>query len=138
MKLLLDTHTLLWWLADDSRLGPLARDVIADPANDVLVSVVSLWEIVLKARVGKLDADIPDVMNAVEQEGFVLLGLATADLLALAKLPVHHRDPFDHLLIAQAIVQDATFVSEDRNVGRYPVRVFACSAASPPRGAEAP
>lgn len=136
MRLLLDTHALLWWLADDDRLGPRARELIEDPANDVIVSVVSLWEIVVKVRVGKLHASINDIAGALPREGFDLLGVDTAHLLALAELPTHHRAPFDHLLIAQAITEDATFISEDRNAGRYPVRLVACSAASEPGATE--
>ena len=86
MKLLLDTHTLLWWLADDGRLGLRARDLIEDPANDILVSVASLWEVVVKRRVGKLEADIGEVAAAVEREGFALLGIGTAHLAMLAGL----------------------------------------------------
>ena len=122
MRFLLDTHALLWWLADDERLGAQARDLIADPGNDILVSVVSLWEIVVKLRVGKLQADIKEIMDEVQREAFVLLDIGTPHLLTLAGLPTHHRDAFDHLLIAQAIAADATFVSENRNAARYPVR----------------
>lgn len=129
MKLLLDTHAVLWWLDDDPRLGPEARDLIADPGHDVLVSVVSLWEMVVKLRVGKLKADIGRVTASIEQAGFVLVGIAPKHLTTLAKLPVHadHRDPFDHLLLAQAQAEGATLVSEDRNASRYPVRYVTCS-----------
>ena len=129
MRLLLDTHALLWWLADDNQLGPRARQMIEDPGNDILVSVVSLWEIVVKVRVGKLEADIGEIAGTIAREGFALLDMNTAHLLALARLPMHHRDPFDHLLIAQAIEEDATFISEDRNASRYPVRLVTCSDA---------
>ena len=133
MRLLLDTHALLWWLADDDRLGPQARELIEDPGNDVLVSVVSLWEIVVKLRVGKLEADIKELVEAVGREGFACLDISTAHLLTLAELPMHHRDPFDHLLIAQAIAEDMVFLSEDRNTARYQVRFVTCSdAPSPP------
>ncbi len=134
MRLLLDTPTLLWWLADDDRLGPRVRALIEDPGNDVLVSVASLWETVVKARVGKLEADIGEIVDAVEREGFTLLGIGAKHLLTLAGLPAHHRDPFDHLLIAQAIAEDAAFVSEDRNAPGYPVRVVACSNSLPRPG----
>jgi PIN domain nuclease of toxin-antitoxin system len=127
VKLLLDTHALLWWLADDEQFGRRAKGLVEDPANDVLVSMVSLWEIAVKVRVGKLQADIREIADAVEKEGFTLLEIGVAHLLTLAGLPVHHRDPFDHLLIAQAITEDATFVSEDRNSARYPARIMTCS-----------
>ena len=136
MRLLLDTHALLWWLADDDRLGPRARELIEDPGNDVLISVVSLSEIVVKVRVGKLEADIREVADTVPSEGFTLLDISTAHLLTLARLPMHHRDPFDHLLMAHAIEEDATFISEDRNTSLYPVQSVTCSDApsSPARG----
>jgi PIN domain nuclease of toxin-antitoxin system len=127
MKFLLDTHALLWWLADDDQLGQQARELVADPGNDVLVSMVSLWEIAVKTRIGKLQADIKEIMDAVQREGFTLLDIGMAHLLTLAGLPVHHRDPFDHLLIAQAITENATFISEDRNIAGYLVRTVTCS-----------
>lgn len=129
MKLLLDTHALLWWLGDDGRLGRQARDLIADPSNDALVSTVSLWEISVKVRIGKLDADVAEIGDAVVRDGFRLLDIRLAHLCALGGLPRYpdHRDPFDHLLIAQALAEDAAFASEDRHVGRYPVRRVACS-----------
>ncbi len=127
MKFLLDTHALLWWLADDDQLGGAAREVVADPANDILISMVSLWEIAVKVRIGKLEADIEEIINAVQREGFTVLDIGMAHLVALARLPMHHRDPFDHLLIAQAMTEDATFISEDRNAARYPVRMVTCS-----------
>ena len=123
MKLLLDTHMLLWWLADDARLGPEARELIADPANDVLVSAVSLWEIVVKARIGKLEADIGAILAAVSANGFTRLGVEDAHLRALRDVPRHHRDPFDHLLIAQAMAEGAAFCSADAWVGRYGVKM---------------
>ncbi len=131
MKLLLDTHALLWWLSDDPKLGEHARNLIADPANDILVSAVSLWEILVKARAGKLVADIQEILNEVEAQGFELLEIGPAYLLALATLPMHHKDPFDHLLIAQAIAEAATFLSEDGYTPRYPVRYVACSDPAP-------
>jgi PIN domain nuclease of toxin-antitoxin system len=127
MKLLLDTHALLWWLADDKQLGRRARELVEDPGNDILVSMVSLWEIAVKIRIGKLQTDIREITDAVRREGFTSLDIGITHLLTLAELPMHHRDPFDHLLIAQAIAEDATFMSEDRNAARYPARIITCS-----------
>jgi PIN domain nuclease of toxin-antitoxin system len=121
VRLLLDTHALLWWLSDDAALGPQARALIADPANDVLVSIASLWEIVVKVRVGKLDANIAAICAGVAAEGFVMLNILPAHLAALAALPAHHRDPFDHLLLAQAQVEALALVSADRQIRLYPV-----------------
>jgi PIN domain nuclease of toxin-antitoxin system len=127
LRLLLDTHALIWWLADNDHLGSRARALIQDPDNDVLVSIVSLWEIVLKSRIGKLEADIEEIWNAIESQGFSVLEIGAQHLLTLAKLPSHHRDPFDHLLIAQAIAEDAMFVSRDQHATRYPVNVISCA-----------
>jgi PIN domain nuclease of toxin-antitoxin system len=131
MRLLLDTHALLWWLSDDGRLEAQARALIEDPGNDVLVSVVSLWEIAVKVCIGKLHADLRQIVESVGRGGFLPLDISIPHLLTLVELPKHHRDPFDHLLIAQAIVEDAAFVSEDRNVPRYEVRLVTCSDAGP-------
>ena len=124
MRLLLDTYALLWWLDDDARLGSQARALIADPDNDV-----SLREIVVKVRVGKLDAEIAEISDAIERQGFSTLGIERAHLVTPASLPRHpdHRDPFDHLLIAQAITQGATFLSDDRSARRYAVSILPCS-----------
>ena len=75
MKVLLDTHALLWWLADDNQLGQRARDLIEDPGNDILISMVSLWEMAVKARVGKLRADVREISGAVQDEGFTYLSI---------------------------------------------------------------
>ena len=126
MRLLLDTHALLWWLSDDAQLGPAARDLIADPAHDVFVSVVSLWEIQVKARVGKLTADLAAILEEMEAQAFELLPIRPAHLLRLGGLPAHHRDPFDHLLIAQAMIEGAAFVTADRQISGYGVQVVGC------------
>ena len=128
MRLLLDTHALLWSLDGDERLGPIARSLLADRANDVLVSMASLWEIPLKTQAGKLDADVQGISDTLGRNGVILLGVSVAHLTALTSLPRHHKDPFDHLLIAQAIAEDATLMSEDRWMPSYPVPVVNCSA----------
>ena len=131
MRLRLDTHALLWWLSDDPKLGDHARDLIADPANDVLVSAACLWEILVKMRAGKLAADIQEILDEIKAQGFELLDISPAHLLALATLPMHHKDPFDHLLIAQAIAEAATFLSEDGYTPKYPVQHVTCSDSAP-------
>ncbi|WP_083198058.1 type II toxin-antitoxin system VapC family toxin [Pararhizobium polonicum] len=127
MRLLLDTHALLWWLNDDVKLGNHARGLIGDPENDVLVSAVSLWEITVKLRIGKLDANIEEILAILPDQGFDRLDITDAHLIALAALPLHHRDPFDHLLMAQAVAEGAYFVSQDRNVGLYGIPFVTCS-----------
>jgi PIN domain nuclease of toxin-antitoxin system len=130
VKVLLDTHALLWWLANDDQIGIQARDLIADPGNNILISVASLWEIVVKVRVGKLEADIEEISEAIELDGFTLLTINPAHLRTLAGLPMHHRDPFDHLLIAQAIAEEAIFLSEDQNTSKYSVQTIRCSTTT--------
>lgn len=126
MRLLLDTHALLWWLSGDSRLGARARLLIADPAHDILVSVASLWEIVVKVRIGKLEADIGAIEQALARDGMERLAVTPPHLAALASLPLHHRDPFDHLLIAQAVSEDAALISQDPAMALYAVRLIRC------------
>ena len=128
-RYLLDTHALLWWLADDPRLGPRMRAIIATPADEIMVSTVSLWEIVVKIRIGKLTADVGAIERAIGRFDIERLDLLPQHLTTLASLPTHHRDPFDHLLIAQAITEDAAFVSQDEVMARYPVRLERCGPA---------
>ena len=127
MRLLLDTHALLWWLSGDAQLGQQASDLIRDPTHDVLISMVSLWEIQVKVRVGKLAADLQEILQEIEAQAFQILPISPEHLVRLGSLPAHHRDPFDHLLIAQAIVEGLTFVSGDRHTPKYPVRFVTCS-----------
>lgn len=127
MKFLLDTHALLWWLDDDRRMGQAIRAAISDPANEVYVSVVSLWELTIKQRIGKLAVDVTEVVAALPNEGFPALGLTTDHLATLRTLSSHHRDPFDQMLIAQALTEGATFISQDRVMVRYPVQVMRLS-----------
>ncbi len=128
MKLLLDTHVLLWSLNDSTRLGPIVRSLISDSANDILVSVASLWEAAVKSQVGKLKVDVQGISNAINRSGVALLGINVAHLVVLTSLPRHHTDPFDHLLIAQAISENVALMSDDRNMPKYPVQIIGCSA----------
>ena len=109
-------------------MDPRVRSIIAGRANEILVSVASLWEAALKSQVGQLRVDIQGVSNAITRSGVALLGIDVAHLLALTVLPRHHEDPFDHLLIAQAISENAALMSDDWNMPKYPVQVIGCSA----------
>lgn len=128
MRLLLDTHALLWSLDGDKRLGPTARSLLADRVNRILVSKASLWEIAFKAQTGKLNAEIQGISDTLGRNGVTLLGVGIAHLITLTGLPRQHCAPFDHLLIAQAIAESATLISDDRWMARYPVPVVSCSA----------
>jgi PIN domain nuclease of toxin-antitoxin system len=118
MRLLLDAHALLWWLADDPTLVPVARAAIADPENDVFVSAATVWEIALKRALGKLEAP-PDLVGVLDQLGFQEAPVTGADGQAAAGLDPHHRDPFDRMLVAQAIRLDASIVTRDPAFARY-------------------
>nr|WP_194300275.1 type II toxin-antitoxin system VapC family toxin [Acetobacter lovaniensis] len=124
---MLDTHALLWWLSDSDKLGPAAREIVADPAHDILVSIVSLWEIAIKIRIGKLDADLNEITDTIPAEGFTLLPISPEHLKILMGLPIHHRDPFDHLLMAQALSEQASFLSGDSQMDHYPIERISCS-----------
>jgi len=121
--LLLDAHALLWWMADDPTLSASARDAMRDPANDILVSAATVWEIEIKRALGKLTA--PDgIVEALESAGFDALPIGAADSEAAGRLPAHHRDPFDRMLVAQAERLDAVIVSRDRSFDAYGVEVL--------------
>jgi PIN domain nuclease of toxin-antitoxin system len=118
MRLLLDTHLLLWWLADSPSLPDEARELIADPANVVFVSAVSLWEIWLKQSLGKLAIPL-DFEDRLAEESFENLPFSGAHTRGVASLPWHHRDPFDRMLIAQARTAELKFVTADEVAAAY-------------------
>jgi PIN domain nuclease of toxin-antitoxin system len=100
--------------------------LIANRANNALVSTVSLWEIIIKTRIGKLSVDLAEIESQMQRHGLLNLPIKDAHLRVLETLPRHHRDPFDHLLISQAIAEGAYLLSSDRRAVEYPVRVVAC------------
>lgn len=122
MKLLLDTHAWLWFRTGNSRLGRQARDAIADPTNDVLVSVASAWEVGTKAASGKLALARPfEIWLETALLGFDVLPVSLDHVRAATRLPPHHKDPFDRMLVAQALVDALTFVTADSQIGPYDV-----------------
>ena len=125
MRLLLDTHAFLWWLAGNARLSTGARRAIEDPANDVIVSAAAAWEITTKYRIGKLSeaaAVAQDVAGAIASQGFEELPITVEDAERAGGLPGPLGDPFDRMLIAQAVAQGLALVSIDRVFDRYGVR----------------
>ena len=120
MIVLIDAHALLWWANDDAKLSEPARRTIADPTNAVLVSAATIWEIEIKRVAGRLDAP-ETILDEAERSGFDVIPLTGADAVAAANLPDHHRDPFDRLLIAQALRLDAIVISRDRAFASYGV-----------------
>ena len=120
MKLLLDTHVLLWALADSPKLGRKFREKIRDSTNDVLVSAATMWEIAIKKRLGKLS--VPDnLLEFIEASDITPLPINSAHAMAAVALPLHHTDPFDRMLIAQARQENFVLVSRDRRFEAYQV-----------------
>jgi PIN domain nuclease of toxin-antitoxin system len=122
VRLLLDTHALLWWLADES-LSAQARDAIADSANLVMVSAATAWEISIKKALGKLAAP-DDLEQQVQAGGFTALPISIAHGIAAGQLARHHEDPFDRMLIAQAIAEGLTIVTRDKRFDDYGVALL--------------
>ena len=121
MKLLLDTHILIWWFEDDPRLKARFRQLLADPANKVLISMASLWEIAIKRQIGKLRASTPIVAQRLFEQGLDLLPTTLEHIAAVETLPRHHGDPFDHLLLVQARIERAVLITVDADMARYGV-----------------
>ena len=127
MRLLLDTHALLWWLDGDRRLSLKARRAIASDSNSILVSAVSAWEITTKARLGKLPGatDVAaDVAACVAGQGFLSLDITMLHAQRAGSLPGAHRDPFDRMLIAQSQMEDVALVSDDEAFDTFDVRRY--------------
>ena len=118
MKVLLDTHTLLWWLAEDETLSTTARQVIASPKTTVYVSAASAWEIALKKAIGKLQAP-DDLVAALSACRFQHLPVTIEHALYAGSLPRHHDDPFDRMLVAQALMEKLTLVTRDKSIPTY-------------------
>ena len=127
MKILLDTHTFIWMDAAPEKLPKQVTELLQNPKHNLLLSVVSVWEIQIKTQLGKLDIN-NDLANLVQEQQernkLVILPVTLVHVLALGKLPLHHKDPFDRLLIAQALSEDAALLSRDEFFSAYPVKVF--------------
>ncbi len=125
MRVLLDTHALLWWLSDDPALSRTARQIIAETKNTVLVSPASAWEIATKVRLGKLPTAaslVSDFSGQVEREGFDLLVISADHGIRGGLLPGPHKDPFDRMLIAQAQAENLPVITNERVFEAYGVR----------------
>jgi PIN domain nuclease of toxin-antitoxin system len=126
MKFLFDTHTFIWWDSEPSKLSPRALSLCQNQENRLLLSVASVWEMQIKLQLGKLRLKLPlaEVIDGQRQtNGVEVLSVELEHVLALEKLPAHHKDPFDRLLIAQAQVEDVVLISGDPVFARYPVNV---------------
>ena len=127
MRLLLDTHTFLWIVGDDARLSPAARSAFRSPQNEVLLSLASIWEILVKATLGKLPFPrpaAPYLRQQIRHTQVEVLPIMLAHVLRLESLPMRHRDPFDRILVAQALEERIPLVSRDRALAAYEVKVL--------------
>lgn len=124
MKFLLDTHILLWWLNNDKKLAAFFQSTIANPKNIIFVSTASAWEMSIKAQVGKLD--VPDNLEeALAVNRFIVLPINLIHSIKVSTLPLHHKDPFDRMLIAQALTEDLMIITVDKKFKFYDVSLLA-------------
>lgn len=124
MKLLLDTHVLLWWLANPEEILPTALKAISSPTNEVYVSAASLWEMSIKQHMGKLS--LPgDPIEVLASMGFAMLDISAEHGWRAGGLPPHHKDPFDRMLVAQADIEGMVLVTRDTHIPKYGIPVLA-------------
>lgn len=123
MNLFLDTHVVLWWLDDDPALVPRAREAISNTSNIVILSAAVIWEIRIKQAIGKLELP-PNFYEVMKMQGFEMLPITSEHAYAVGDLPHHHRDPFDRILIAQALLENLIIVTHDAIFRKYPVGVM--------------
>jgi len=126
MKILLDTHTFLWFLSGAFELSKQARMLIENPEHEKYISIVSFWEIAIKSSLGKLTLDVPfsELKTEAIKNWFQILPITFEDTLRLCTLPFHHRDPFDRIIISQAKENNLTLVSRDSNFSQYDVNLL--------------
>ncbi len=127
MKALLDTHAFLWWVTEDSRLSSTARNIITDSANQLFLSTASAWEIVIKARLGKLTLPEPPeiyIPNRLKVNRFESLSIDLIHALQVVNLPDLHKDPFDRIIIAQSQVEKMPILTLDSQIKRYSVDII--------------
>ncbi len=126
MRLLLDTHTLIWFLNGDSKLSQNARTAIEHPNNLKIVSIASIWEIAIKLSLNKFkfDKGFKSFLELVENNGFVVLPITFEHALTVSNLEFFHRDPFDRLLISQCVTDNLVIVSKDENIAKYDIETL--------------
>ncbi|MBK7598943.1 MAG: type II toxin-antitoxin system VapC family toxin [Acidobacteria bacterium] len=127
MKLLLDTHTFIWWDSQPGNLSAKALEFCKDKTNTLIVSVASIWEMQIKAQLGNLTLNMPlaEIIESQRQNNKIqILPVEIEHVLAINQLPLHHKDPFDRILIAQALTENVTLLSKDPEFSKYPVTVI--------------
>ncbi len=126
MRLLIDTHILIWFLEGNRLLSKPRRQIIANPQNDIFVSIACLWEMAVKISIGKLTLAKPlaDVIKQIAVEDFEILPISPEHTLQVSTLPFHHRDPFDRIIIAQSQIENLTIITDDDDFKSYGVKVL--------------
>jgi PIN domain nuclease of toxin-antitoxin system len=127
VKVLLDTHTFLWWVADDPQMSVTTKNIIVNPDNDIYLSVISAWEIIIKVGTGKLSLSEPPeiyIPNPIASNQFEILPVQISHILKINSLHNFHKDPFDRLLIAQSLVEDFSLITIDSAITQYPVKTI--------------
>jgi len=126
MQLLIDTHILIWFLEGNNLLSKSRRQIIANPNNDVFVSIASLWEMAIKISIGKLTLAKPlaDVIKQIVVENIEVLAISPEHTLQVSTLPFHHRDPFDRIIIAQSQVENLPIITDDDTFSNYGVKIL--------------
>jgi PIN domain nuclease of toxin-antitoxin system len=124
MRVLIDTHVFIWWTGASNQLSPLVRDTLTDPQTEAMLSIASVWEMQIKVSLAKLSFQtaLPDLVNdEISRNRISLLSIDLRHIYELHKLPLHHRDPFDRLLIAQSMLEKLTLISIDEKFDAYGV-----------------
>ncbi len=127
MRLLLDSNVLLWSFADRKPLTPKVLQLIEDDTNELIVSRASIWEIAIKVAKGALTipgSSVRSLLDQIEMTGMSILPIENSHILQMEKLPHHHKDPFDRIIVAQAIEENLPILSSDRDIPLYPVTVI--------------
>ena len=127
MRVLLDTHAFLWWINDDVRLSEGAREIFSDGDNELLFSVASGWEMAIKVGMGKLTVSGslgPYISKHLAENAVEVLPINLSHAVGVTELPDHHRDPFDRLLVSQALVEKLPILSTDPQISRYPIETL--------------
>jgi PIN domain nuclease of toxin-antitoxin system len=124
VRYLLDTHVLLWWIADDPKLRADTRKTVTDSDHDIVVSTASIWEAAIKRAVGKLQYETPVLLDTLRRSSLRVLPITTEHALAAGDLPRHHDDPFDRMLVAQALAEGLTLITRDARLRAYQVAII--------------
>lgn len=127
MKYLLDTHTFMWWDSNSTELSQAVYDIISDSKNQIYLSTVSTWEMTIKVQIGKLSLkdDLSKIVaKQIKDNGFLILPIELSHTLKVGELPLHHKDPFDRLLIAQSLIEGTTLLSKDAVFQNYSATVL--------------